>query len=157
MAAQQQTPGQRQQQTQERWRRPGHAYLDGVPLLEPPWSVRLGSGPRGRPALEVHNLGLLLDVLVAEPRAGRVLRGARRDGGRGGGRESVLVWGRMPTDGVPPGLVLSRRGRGLCAAEASGIAGLFWVASAGGRYDRVTAARADGGTERLRVRAGWSR
>jgi hypothetical protein len=133
------------------------AELSGTPLLllDSPWSVRFGRGTRGRPALEIYNSGLLLDVLVAKPLAADVLRGARR--GERNGRASVLVWGHLPADTVPPGVVLSQRHLEPCAPEPVALAGLFWVALAEGRYDRAAATRPDGRTERLRVRAGWSR
>ena len=130
--------------------------LPGVPLLDSPWSLRFGRGTRGRAALEVYNNGLLLDVLVAGPLSADLLRGGRR--GERDGHLSVLAWGHLPPDGVPPAVWFShRRHREPRAAEAVGAAGTFWVALAEGRYDHVSAARTDGGVQRLRVRAGWSR
>lgn len=136
--------------------------LESLPLLDSPWSVRFAQGTRGRIALEVYNAGLLLDVLVARPLAADLLRGARRTGGDG--RPSVLAWGHLPPDGVPPELLFGQGRPGRRAgrrsevrAEAVGTAGSFWLAVAEGCHDRVTAVRADGSSEKLRVRAGWSR
>jgi len=127
----------------------------GLPLLDSPWSVRFGRGTRGRVALEVYNNGLLLDVLVAKPLAADVLRGARRGGHPGGA--SVLAWGHLPPDGAPPAVWFSQRHREPTAAGTVTAAGEFWVARADGCYQHVTAVRLDGATQRLRVRAGWSR
>jgi hypothetical protein len=129
--------------------------LPGVPLLDSPWSVRFGRGTRGRIALEVYNGGLLLDVLVARPLAADVLRGARHGGAPG--TPSVLAWGHLPPDGVPPAVWFSRRHREPRTAEAVAAAGEFWVALAEGGYAHAHAVRADGVTQRLRIRAGWSR
>jgi hypothetical protein len=136
-----------------------HSTLDldlgDLPLLDSPWSVRFAHGTRGRVALEVYNAGLLLDVLVARPLAADLLRGARRTANNG--RPSVLAWGHLPPDGAPPELMFSQRHRDTCRAEAVSTAGSFWIAVVGGCHDRVTATRQDGTSERLRVRAGWSR
>jgi hypothetical protein len=129
--------------------------LDGLPLMDSPWTVRFGHGTRGRVALEVYNAGLLLDVLVAQPLAADLLRGARRTDDNG--RPSVLAWGHLPPDGVPPTVLLTQRCRAPYAAEPAPTAGAFWIALAEGSYDRVTATHRDGSRERLRVRAGWSR
>jgi len=132
------------------------AELDAwVPLLDSPWSVRFGRGTRGRVALEVYNNGLLLDVLVARPLAADVLRGARR-GGREG-HPSVLAWGHLPPNGAPPDVRFSRRHRKPVGAEPLRAGGEFWVAQVEGWYDHVSAVLPDGGRQRLRVRAGWSR
>jgi hypothetical protein len=40
-----------------------------------PWRVRAAAGPAGRPAIEIHAAGRLVDVLVAPALAARVLRG----------------------------------------------------------------------------------
>ena len=129
--------------------------VDTLPLLDSPWSVRFAHGTRGRVALEVYNAGLLLDVLVAQPLAADLLRGARRTVFNG--RSSVLAWGHLPPDGIPPAVLLTRRHRAPHAAEPSTGAGVFWIALAQGSFDRVTATHLDGTSERLRVRAGWSR
>ncbi|MHA6759831.1 hypothetical protein [Streptacidiphilus sp. PAMC 29251] len=132
-----------------------HSDHDGLPLLGSPWSVRFGQGTRGRVALEVYNAGLLLDVLVAQPLAADLLRGARRTEHEG--RSSVLAWGHLPPDGIPPDVVLTQRHRARYAAEPAASAGAFWIALAEGCFDRVTATHRDGTSEQLRVRAGWSR
>ena len=128
--------------------------LRGVPLLDSPWSLRLGRGTRGRTALEVYNNGLLLDVLVAKPLSADVLRGGRR--GERDGRLSVLAWGHLPPDGAPPSVWFSQRHREH-SSPAVAVAEDFWVALTEGSYDHVSAARPGGGSQRLRVRAGWSR
>lgn len=127
----------------------------GLPLLDSPWSIRFARGTRGRTALEVYNIGLLVDVLVARPLAADLLRGARRATAHG--HSSVLAWGHLPPDGVPPGVVFTRRNQEPCPAEPVAAADAFWLAVAEGEYDRVTATHRDHGSERLRVRAGWSR
>ncbi|MEY9965291.1 hypothetical protein ABIA33_003333 [Streptacidiphilus sp. MAP12-16] len=129
--------------------------FDGLPLLDSPWSVRFAQSTRGRVALEVYNAGLLLDVLVAQPLTADVLRGARRTGRIG--RPSVLAWGHLPPDGAPPEVTFTQRHRAALPATAVATAGGFWIAVAEGCYDRVTATGQDGTSERLRVRAGWSR
>jgi len=129
--------------------------IDIAPLLDSPWSVRFAHGTRGRVALEVYNAGLLLDVLVARPLAADLLRGARR--ANHNGRSSVLAWGHLPPDGEPPAVGFSARHRAPQPAEAVTTAGAFWIATAEGSYDRAIATGADGTSERLRVRAGWSR
>ena len=129
--------------------------LDDLPLLDSPWSVRFALGTRGRTALEVYRAGLLLDILVARPLAADLLRGARRASSNG--RPSVLAWGHLPPDGIPPAVVCSQRSHTRQPAEAMTAAGSFWLATLEGCFDRVTATRPDGTSERLRVRAGWSR
>ncbi len=128
--------------------------LCGVPLLDSPWSLRLGRGTRGRTALEVYNNGLLLDVLVAKPLSADVLRGGRR--GERDGRPSVLAWGHLPPDGLPPDVWFSQRHREQ-RVQPVAVAGDFWVALRAGCYDHVSAARPGGGAQRMRIRAGWSR
>ncbi|MFC1416418.1 hypothetical protein [Streptacidiphilus cavernicola] len=129
-----------------------HPALDGLPLLGSPWSVRFTHGTRGRVALEVYHDGLLLDVLVAQPLAPDLLRGARRSGD---GPPSVLAWGHLPADGAVPEVVLGRGRRVRRPVQASVGAGAFWIATAHGCYDRVTATLHDGtASRRLRVRAG---
>ena len=127
----------------------------GIPLPGSSWSVRFTRGTRDRVALEVYHAGLLLDVLVAQPLAPDLLRGARR--AVGGAGPSVLAWGHLPPDGVVPEVVLTRRRRADHSAEASVGAGAFWIALAHGCYDRVTATLRDGTNQRLRVRTGWTR
>jgi hypothetical protein len=128
---------------------------DGLPLLDSPWSVRFAQGTRGRTALEVYNLGVLLDVLVAQPLAGDVLRGARR--AQHNGRASVLAWGHLPPGGEPPAVTFSQRHRLAGRAETVVAAGEFWIATVEGCFDRVTASTADGSVRSERIRAGWSR
>ena len=129
--------------------------LDGLPLLDSPWTVRFAHGTRGRVALEVYNAGLLLDVLVARPLAPELLRGAHR--AESHGRPSILAWGHLPSDGAPPDVVFTQRSRAPYRAEPAATAGAFWIALAASGYDRVTATHRDGTSRRLRVRAGRSR
>jgi hypothetical protein len=126
--------------------------LQGLPLLDSPWSVRFAQGTRHRRALEVYLGELLLDVMVESALSVQLLRGARR--GTREGRRSVLVWGRLPPDGEPPRVLLGRTGRPI---EAIAIAGSFWLAFGAGSAGRVTAVPAAGAAQRLRVRPGWSR
>lgn len=103
----------------------------------PPWSLRLARGTAGRPALEVYENGTLLDVMVATPVAAEVLRGARR--ARTGGDYRVLAWGRLLPDGATV-TVTFRRGRFRTASSAAAVTAIgtwFWVAVAGGYFNRV--------------------
>jgi hypothetical protein len=103
----------------------------------PPWRVRAAAGPAGRPAIEIHAAGRIVDVLVAPALAAPVLRGACSV--TQAGQRQALAWGYLPP-GAGLSVVFSR---GLaagpaCAARISLIAGWFWVAPAEGRFRRVT-------------------
>ena len=108
-------------------------YLPGTP-----WSMRLASGSGGCPALEVYAAGSLIDVTVASPRAGQLLRGARmmviaR-------RPRVIAWGCLPAARGEPPAVEFIRGRIRRQAQpvgAESIDGWFWFADAGGRFRQV--------------------
>ncbi len=124
---------------------------DPVPLPGTPWSIRPAAGPAGRPAVEIYAAGSMLDVMVAQALAARVLRGACSLAWSG--QPCAVAWGFLP---ARPGFsVWFTRGpaRSRCfAAPVSVIAGSFWVAPAEGRFRAVTVEHC-GGRDRRRVRA----
>ena len=131
------------------------APLDGdpVPLPGTPWSVRPAAGPAGRTAAEIYAAGCLVDVMVAQPLAPRVLRGACSL--TWAGQPCTVAWGFLPAH---PGFSVwftRGRARSRCAAQVTVIAGSFWIAPAGGRFREVTVEHG-GGRDRRRIRAARS-
>lgn len=135
------------------------AARDGgpVPLPGTPWSVRPAAGPAGRPALEIYAGGSVVDVMVTQPLAPRVLGGACSLAWAG--QPYVVAWGFLPAaPGLSvwfsrpvwfsPGAARPRRQ----AAQVSVIAGPFWIAPARGRFRDVTVEHG-GGRDRCPVRA----
>jgi hypothetical protein len=112
---------------------PGERCLAGTP-----WSVRLGRAVEGRPALEVYDAEILIDVVVATPVAPEILRGARRSVYRG--RPSVIAWGRLPPNSTAPTVLFTqgRRGRGGHDTEVIVVGGFCWLAVSRGRFTGVT-------------------
>jgi hypothetical protein len=111
----------------------GWLYLPGTP-----WSMRLGRGSGGRPALEVYAAGSLIDVMVGSSRASRLLRGACTAVVAGQAR--AIAWGCLQTAQDELVSVEFLRGRIRPRAqpeEAETVAGWFWFADAGGRFRRV--------------------
>ncbi|HUZ54505.1 MAG TPA: hypothetical protein VMU94_18525 [Streptosporangiaceae bacterium] len=105
-----------------------------------PWSTRTAAGPDGRPALEIYEAGLLVDVMVARSLAPRILRGARA--AVWSGRSATVAWGCLPASGSLPVVVVTRRRRRplIDAAEAVSLGGWFWIALADGHFAGVTVA-----------------
>ena len=119
-----------------------YATGSGAPDLEhlpgTPWSVRPAAGSGGRPALEIYHAGTLVDVMVAQSLALRILRGARS--AVWAGQRCAVAWGCLPADGTRLSVAFTRgrlRPRVL-AVEVESIAGSFWIALAEGRYSTVT-------------------
>lgn len=111
-----------------------------------PWSTRMAAGPAGRPALEVYWEATLIDVMVGRSFAPLLLRGAGRAARHG--LRYCVAWGCLPADGstirveFQPGKLRALLRwpsapvtRTVAAVE---VAGLFWIATATGRFDRVT-------------------
>jgi hypothetical protein len=119
--------------------------VDGLPLPGTPWSVRFAAGTRRRPALEIHEDGSLLDVLVAGGLAPAALCGARRT------RHATLAWGYLTPGGTPPTVVFRRGLRRRAVRIAHPAAGRFWLALAPGAYGSV---RIAGTADRLRADRG---
>lgn len=124
-----------------------------------PWSLRLAGAPDGRPALEVYDAGVLVDVMVARTLAPQALRGARS--AVWAGEQRALAWGCLPDrdvrNGTPAGTGLQvtfRRGRvrpRLNLPEVTTIADSFWIALADGRFGRVKVTHG-GGQQRAGLR-----
>ncbi|WP_406278955.1 hypothetical protein [Embleya sp. NBC_00896] len=114
------------------------------------YTMRLGRGSRGRPALEVYAGYRLVDVAVAGAALGPTLvRGALRS--RRGERPWALAWGVLPEDEVPP-RVEFRRGRFALPVPATIFGGRFWVSTVPGTYRSLTVRTADDAiTERARL------
>ncbi|MCX4749105.1 hypothetical protein OG455_26955 [Kitasatospora sp. NBC_01287] len=128
----------------------GETPVGAVWPADGPWSIRLTVSHGGRPALEVYEHGLLIDVLVASTLSGELLRGTRRS--TAGLPPGGLAWGRVAEGGEVPvvdftsgWLRPSRR-----AAEVLKVDGGFWLAWAPGPIAEAVVHRADGRTERLR-------
>ena len=112
-------------------------------LLPPgsPWSVRVGRGTGGRPALEVYAAGSLVDVVVAPSRGCQLVRGACS--AIVAGQARAIAWGCLPVAGSPAPCVEFICGRfrpRLQPGNAVSVASWFWLAAADGRFTRVTAA-----------------
>lgn len=109
-----------------------------------PWSMRLAPGSGGRPALEIHAGGSLIDVMVASSRASQLLRGAcmmvvAR-------QPRAIAWGCLPAARSEFPSVEFIRGRIRRRAqpeEAESVAGWFWFADADGRFRQVVATSQD--------------
>ena len=114
-----------------------------------PWSTRMAAGPAGRAALEIYREAALIDVVVAQSLAPVLLRGAYRVSRHG--VMFCVAWGSLPRDGGPvrvefetSRLRYRRRGAGRAmAVRAIHIADHFWIATATGRFSRVTVATPD--------------
>jgi len=114
--------------------------------------MRLASGSGGRPALEVHAAGSLIDVMVASSRASQLLRGACRAVVTRQAR--TIAWGCLPTARGERPSVEFIRGRIRHRAqpvEAESVAGWFWFAQADGRFSQVVVTGHEG-RESCRIR-----
>ena len=112
-------------------------------LLPPgsPWSVRVGRGMGGRPALEVYAAGSLVNVVVAPSRGCQLVRGACS--AIVAGQSRAIAWGCLPVAGSPAPCVEFICGRfrpRRQPASAVSVASWFWLAAADGRFTRVAAA-----------------
>jgi hypothetical protein len=109
-----------------------------------PWSMRLALSSGGRPALEIHAGGSLIDVMVASSRASQLLRGAcmmvvAR-------QPRAIAWGCLPAArGEVPSVefIRGRIRRRAQPEEAESAAGWFWFADADGRFRQVVATSRD--------------
>lgn len=131
----------------------GHAGVDyGHELLGlpgTPWSIRVAVGPAGRPALEMYRGAALIDVMVAQSLAPVLLRQARRVARHG--QMFCAAWGSLPADGGHVRVEfrtgrLRRRGwrdQRVLTVPADEMCGQFWIATATGRFDRVTVTSLD--------------
>ena len=93
--------------------------------------MRLANGSGGRPALEIHAGGSLIDVMVASSPASQLLRGAcTMTVAR---HPHAIAWGCLPTARSKLPSVEFIRGRIRHRAqlvEAESVAGWFWFADA---------------------------
>jgi hypothetical protein len=126
----------------------GHCAGGSLPGL--PWSVRLAGARSARPALELYEDGVLLDVVSSTPVAPQLVRGVRAASRAGSQR--VLAWGRLPAAGANVAVEFSSRPgrpRAVTAAVIE-ITARCWLAVADGRFDRV-AVRSGGRCVRQRA------
>jgi hypothetical protein len=115
----------------------------GSPVLGLPWSVRLAGARSVRPALELYEGAMLLDVVSSTPVAPQLVRGVRT--APHAGRQLVLAWGRLPAAGGDVAVAFSTgpfRRRAVTATVIE-ITAWCWLAVVDGRFDRV-AVRAGG-------------
>jgi hypothetical protein len=122
-------------------------YLPGTP-----WSMRLAPGSGGRPALEIHAAGSLIDVMAASSRARQLLRGACMMVAARHPR--AIAWGGLPTAQSELPSVEFTRGRIRRRAqleEAESVVGWFWFADADGRFSQVVVTSQEG-RESCRIR-----
>ncbi len=122
-------------------------YLPGTP-----WSMRLARGSGGRPALEVHAAGSLIDVMVASTQGSQLLRGACR--AVVARQASAIAWGYLPTVRGELPSVEFNRGRIRQRAQledAESVAGWFWFADTDGRFSQVVVT-SHGERESCRIR-----
>ena len=101
------------------------------------WSVRVGRGADGRPALEVYNDFRLADVSVTTSLSVAFLRGAVRS--RRGRPPWALGWGQLAPGSADPTIVFSGRD-GCRQVAAEVVEGSYWVAEASGEFSDVTIA-----------------
>jgi hypothetical protein len=143
------------ERARSRWRAetgsaPGHP-ADFFYLAGTPWSMRAAIGADGRSALEVYAAGSLIDVMLAPSLGSQLLRGACTT--VRAGRHHSMAWGCLPAAGgtipfvefVPGGFHHRPQ---IEAAED--VSAWFWVATAAGRFSRVTATSQ---TERVSCRS----
>jgi hypothetical protein len=110
----------------------------GGPLPGRPWSVRLAGARSARPALELYEGGVLIDVVSSTPVAPQLVRGIRPVSHPGSQR--VLAWGRLPAPGAHIGVEFSSRPgrrRAVTTATVIEITPWCWLAVDDGRFDRV--------------------
>lgn len=126
----------------------GHCAGGQPPGL--PWSVRLAGARSARPALELYEHGVLLDVVSSTPVAPQLVRGVRAASHPGNQR--VLAWGRLPAAGASIAVVFSSRPgrRRAVTAAVIEITAWCWLAVADGQFDRV-AVRSGGRCVQQRV------
>ena len=129
------------------------AYLEYGHELQPlagtPWSTRMAAGPAGRAALEIYRGAALIDVMVAQSLAPVLLRGACRVTRHG--LMYCIAWGNLSPDGGQIRVEFQasrlrsrhRQAPRALAVRAAEIADHFWIATATGRFDHVTAASPD--------------
>jgi hypothetical protein len=103
-----------------------------------PWSVRPGTGPGGRAALEVYAGQTIIDVMVERSLAPLMLRGART--AAWAGRPFAIAWGRQPADGARVRVAFDhgRLRPRVSPVDATDFAGWCWIATAPGRFSSVT-------------------
>jgi hypothetical protein len=118
------------------------------PLAGTPWSTRMAAGSAGRAALEIYRGASLIDVMVANSFAPLVLRGARRVSRHG--LMFCVAWGCLPPDDAVRVefrarrlRVADHRARLVLAVPATRVGDHFWIATAAGRFERVTATSLD--------------
>jgi hypothetical protein len=120
----------------------GSAAGSSLPGL--PWAVRLAGARSARPALELYEGGILLDVVSSTPIAPQLVRGISAASGSGGQR--VLAWGRLPAPGAHIGVEFSSRPgrrRRVTTATVIEITPWCWLAVVDGRFDRVAVRSGD--------------
>jgi hypothetical protein len=102
------------------------------------WTVRVGRGSGDRPALEVYDGTLVVDVCVATTLSVPVLRGAWRS--PRGAAPWALAWGRLPADAPGVTARFTAGGRNPAAREIAAVVieGAYWVAETAGGWSRVT-------------------
>jgi hypothetical protein len=107
------------------------------PVPGPPWSFRLAGVRSARPAVELYEAGVLLDVVSSTPVAPQLVRGARA--ASLAGRRRALVWGRLPATGDRIAVEFScgTVRRHAHSATVIEITGWCWLAVADGQFDRV--------------------
>ena len=132
---------------------PGAVWMaDSVPVNGPewlhlpgtPWSMRLAGGSGGRPALEIHAGGSLMDVVVAPSPASQLLRGACTMAVARHPR--AIAWGCLPAARSELPSVEFIRGRIRRRAQpeqAESAGGWFWFADADGRFRQVVVTSQD--------------
>jgi hypothetical protein len=113
----------------------GPAAGSSLPGL--PWAVRLAGARSARPALELYEGGILLDVVSSTPIAPQLVRGIRA--ASLAGRQRGLAWGRLPSAGADIAVEFSSRPgrRRAVTATVIEITAWAWLAVADGRFDRV--------------------
>jgi hypothetical protein len=125
----------------------GSAPVNGpewLHLAGTPWSMRLAGGSGGRPALEIHAGGSLIDVVVASSPASQLLRGACTMAVARHPR--AIAWGCLPTarSELPSVEFIHGRIRRRAQPEqAEGVAGWFWFADTDGRFSQVVVTSQD--------------
>jgi hypothetical protein len=118
-----------------------------------PWSIRLAGARSARPALELYEDGVLLDVVSSTPVAPQLVRGART--ATQNGCQRVIAWGRLPPAG-PDVAVEFCRGAIRChclPAAVIKIYGWCWLAVAEGQFDKAIV-RSGGRHQRHRLAGG---
>jgi len=112
----------------------------------------MAAGPGGRPAVEVYDRGTIVDVMIAQSFAPRILGGARA--AVLARRTCAIAWGALTVASAETSVAFVRGKLRPQPAlvEVIRVEDWFWIALADGRYRSVTVTQ-HGMLDQCRIRA----